>query len=75
MRTTLTVDDDVLVAAKALAEQQKKSVGEVISELARRSLYRPAPARTRNGIPLLQPGPNPAPVTLEMVNALRDELP
>ncbi|RBP09234.1 hypothetical protein DFR50_12271 [Roseiarcus fermentans] len=70
MRTTLTIDDDVLTAAKAIARQ---SVGEVVSELARRALRRPATARERNGVPLLQRGPDDAPVTLEIVNALRDE--
>jgi len=75
MRTTLAIDDDVLVAAKAMAAQRKLSLGEVISELARNSLCRPRPQGERNGVPLLPAGPNPALVTLEMVNALRDELP
>ena len=35
MRTTLTIDDDVLAAAKGLASRQKKTLGEVVSELAR----------------------------------------
>ena len=30
MRTTLAIDDDVLLAAKGLAERQRKSLGEVI---------------------------------------------
>jgi len=75
MRTTLAIDDDVLVAAKALAQQQRRSVGEVISDLARRSLARPKPGRSRNGIPLLSPKPDSPPVTLDLVNALCDELP
>lgn len=75
MRTTLTIDDDVLLAARAIAEQEKKSVGEVVSALARHALRRPEPPKTRNGVPLL-PVRNPdAVVTLEIVNALRDELP
>ncbi|HTR11811.1 MAG TPA: DUF6364 family protein [Roseiarcus sp.] len=75
MRTTLTIDDDVLTAAKAIAEQQHRSVGEVVSELARRALRSPKAPATRNGVPLL-PRENGAPVvTLETVNALRDELP
>jgi hypothetical protein len=41
MRTTLAIDDDVHAAAKDLAATQRKSVGEVISLLARRAL-RPA---------------------------------
>lgn len=75
MRTTLAIDDDVLGAAKAIAAQQRRSVGEVISELARRSLRRPQGGGERNGIPLLSPRPDAPPVTLEIVNALRDELP
>ena len=38
MRTTLDIDDDALRAAKDLAKREKKSVGLVISELARRAL-------------------------------------
>ena len=75
MRTTLTIDDDVLTAAKAIAHQQGRSIGEVVSELARRALRRPPAARERNGVPLLQRGPDDAAVTLDLVNALRDELP
>ncbi|PRD42887.1 CopG family transcriptional regulator [Phyllobacterium phragmitis] len=75
MRTTLGIDDDVLIAAKAMAAQQRRSVGEVISDLARRSLRRPQRGGERNGVPLLSPRPDAPPVTLEIVNALRDELP
>ena len=74
MRTTLAIDDDVLVAAKAMARQQDRSLGEVISDLARRSLRRPQPSVSRNGVPLLAVNPDAPPVTLEIVNALRDEL-
>ena len=38
MRTTLDIEDDVLFAAKALARREKKSAGQVISELARKGL-------------------------------------
>ncbi len=38
MRTTLDIEDDVLSAAKDRARREKKSVGLVISELARRAL-------------------------------------
>lgn len=75
MRTTLSIDGDVLVAAKAMAEQENRSLGEVISDLARRALRRPASHSERNGIPLLSTRPDAAPVTLEIVNVLRDDLP
>jgi len=75
MRTTLTIDDDVLVAAKAIAQQQSKSLGEVLSDLARRALRPKVTAASRNGVPLLPVSGKSAVVTLETVNALRDELP
>ncbi len=75
MRTTLTIDDDVLHAVKAIAHQKNKSAGEVISELARKSLLPPKEVKRRNGIPQLPLRPGAPLVTLEMVNALRDELP
>ena len=51
MRTTLAIDDDILAAAKEMAATEGKSVGEVISTLARNAM-RPASARraTRNGL-------------------------
>ena len=36
MRTTLTIDDDVLAVARALAERNGSSLGRALSELARR---------------------------------------
>ena len=36
MRTTVTIDDDVLAVARALAEQKRSSLGSALSELARR---------------------------------------
>lgn len=77
MRTTLALDDDVLAFAKHLAQRNRQTIGAVISSLARQGLARgaPSPRAERNGIPLLAGGPNPTPVTLELVNQLRDELP
>lgn len=77
MRTTLAIDDDVLAAAKHLAERERKSVGEVISSLARQGLTKGTrTARPiRNGVPLLPTRKGGVPVTLELVNQLRDEEP
>jgi len=77
MRTTLAIDDDILAAAKHLAEREHRSVGEVISALARQGLSRNARGRRseRNGIPLLPSRMSAVPVTLELVNQLRDEQP
>ena len=75
MRTTVTIDDDVLAAAKGLAAREGKTLGEILSALARQALQRPAsPAGFRNGVPLLPVQPGATPVTPELVNRLRDEL-
>ncbi|MGD9902864.1 MAG: CopG family transcriptional regulator [Vicinamibacterales bacterium] len=75
MRTTLDIDDDVLAAAREIADQRRSTAGKVLSELARRGLTRPdAAVPVRNGVPILprraagQPRP-----TLQLVNRLRDE--
>lgn len=75
MRTTLAIDDDVLAAAKELASAEGKSIGEVVSALARRALRPTETAqKTRNGVPLLPVRPNAPRVTSELVRQLREEL-
>ena len=76
MRTTLAIDDDVLAAAKGLAARQRISVGAAISALARQALQRSSTSGSvgvRNGVPLLPLRPDAMPVTLELVNQLRDD--
>ena len=48
MRTTLTIDDDVLAVARALSERTGTSLGCALSELARRGV-RSLSATERNG--------------------------
>ncbi len=75
MRTTVSIDNDVLLVAKSLAQQEQKSLGQVLSALARQGLRREAQlANVRNGVPLLAAGADAMPVTMELVNQLRDEL-
>jgi hypothetical protein len=38
MRTTLSLDDDVLLAVKERARREKRTAGEVLSDLARQAL-------------------------------------
>ena len=76
MRTTLAIDDDVFSAVKGLAAAQQQSVGAILSALARQALAAgQTPPRQRNGIPLLATSGARKPVTPELVNQLRDELP
>ena len=77
MRTTLSLDDDVLAAAKVLARQRKQPIGRVISELARQGLAQanrqnPEPAHIkRNGLMLIPRRLDGSSVDLELVNNLR----
>ena len=79
MRTTLDIDDDVLVAAKELARQKHLSAGQVVSQLLRKVLT----GRTENtlqeadstkhSVAGFRPFPaGKAVVTNEAVNRLRD---
>lgn len=72
MRTTLQVDDDVLDAARQIAAADGRSVGAVISDLARRSL-RPAGIRRTRGMPVFDVPPDAPPITAEDVTRALDE--
>jgi hypothetical protein len=73
VRTTLDLDEDILLAAKDIARRRHASVGRVLSDLARQGLVRGQERGQRNGIPLF-PVPTGAGVaTLELVNRLRDD--
>jgi len=77
VRTTLDIDDDVLQAAKELARHQKKTVGALISELARKALSTPPGGGTAKQPKSLH-GMRPFPprggiVTNEMIDKLRED--
>jgi hypothetical protein len=72
MRTTLQLDDDVLAAARVLADERAVSLGAAVSELARRGL-RGAGLRRERGLPVLDVGPDSPIVTPEMVRDALDE--
>ena len=73
MRTTLSIDDDVLEAARALAEQSRRSIGKVISDLARRGLKPRAEYRTRGGVPCFKVSENARPFTPSAVRQVLDD--
>jgi hypothetical protein len=77
MRTTLDIADDVLQAAKERARREKKTTGEVVSELARFALNAP-PAVPGVRAPKAVHGLRPFPkrggiVTNELIDKLREE--
>jgi hypothetical protein len=81
MRTTLDIDDDVLAAAKELAKARKSTAGEAISDLASKTLTKPAEqadfagpagAVLKHGWYVL-PSRGGLPITSELVQSLLDE--
>lgn len=70
MRTTVDLDEDILRVAKSLARESEKSLGRVISDLARRGLAPSETPRTRSKIPVFDRLPGAKPVTSEMVKEL-----
>ncbi|HEX9370804.1 MAG TPA: hypothetical protein VF897_07345 [Roseiflexaceae bacterium] len=75
MRTTIDLEEDVLLAAKEIARRQGVSIGKALSDLARQALSRQEAGTTRNGVPLFPVRPEAGVVTLELINQLRDEAP
>jgi hypothetical protein len=56
MRTTLMLGDDVYAAAKQIAENSGRTLGEVISQLARKGLASDPSFDIKNGIPVFRIG-------------------
>ena len=77
MRTTLDIANDVLQAAKELAHREKKTTGQVISELARSALTAPPQipiTRRSKSIHGFRPFPKRGGiVTNELIDKLRED--
>ena len=67
MRTTLEIDDDVLRVARSLARTEHKSLGRVVSDLARKGLSPKPRNRSRGGFPTFEVAKSAPPITIEMV--------
>ena len=73
MRTTLSLDPEVLSAARKIATARSQSLGEVISELARRGLAGRAKTTSRKGFPVFQVSKDAPPLTLDDIRRDEDE--
>lgn len=76
MRTTVNIDEDVLLAVRGLARREKRSVGAVLSELARRALAGGVPGSDRSEVEFH--GFRPLPhrggiVTNDLIDRLRED--
>lgn len=77
MRTTLDIDEDVLLAAKERARRERLTTGQVVSRLLRQAMTQPA-AGSIAAEPEASYGFRPFPtrgvvVTNDLVNRLRDD--
>jgi hypothetical protein len=74
MRTTLDIDEDVLLTVKEIAHQRKATAGSVVSGLLRQSLApKSFEIEYEDGIPVLPRRPNGPVITTELVNRLLHE--
>ncbi len=79
MRTTLNLDDDVLMAVKEVAKRESKTVGAVASRLLRNSLAGVAEDRAEYASAPAEFGFRPFPkrggiVTNALIDRLREEV-
>ncbi|MEM1333359.1 MAG: antitoxin [Actinomycetota bacterium] len=74
MRTTLSLDDDVLAAARELARLSDRTLGDVVSELAAEGLAARRSSPTRAGrVPTFSVSGDDPVVTSEQVAHALDE--
>lgn len=79
MRTTIDIADDVLLAVKHRARREKRSAGDLLSELAREALthrHRAPEGKAPEGFYGFEPlPPRGEAVSNELIDKLRDEDP
>ena len=68
----MDLDDDVVAAARELARDQRRSLGSVVSELARRGLT-PARVEADGVLPIIRVPPGAPAITAETVRRALDE--
>jgi len=73
MRTTLVIEDDVLEVARSLADSEGKTLGQVISGLARRGLTSQHQESLDEGFPIFSITPNSKPISSEIVRQALEE--
>lgn len=72
MRTTLDLDDAIVAAARELAAAEQRSLGSMISELARRGLTR-AQVDAEGDLPVIRVPAGTPPITPRVVRRALDE--
>ena len=73
MRTTISLDDDLVPHVKTYAENRDISVGKAVSDLVRRGLHAPLQMRLVNGFHVVDlPAGSPT-VTTDHVSKIEEE--
>lgn len=72
MRTTLQIDADVLEAARQIASADGRTVGAVVSDLARRALL-PAQVKREGDFPVFDVGADAPCITADDVARAQDD--
>ena len=75
MRTTLTLDDDVLAEAANRAEMLHISLGKAVSDLARRGLSVAPPVREVDGLVVFDPPKGSPKITARKVKEALSDFP
>lgn len=73
MRTTVSIDDNVLEAVRKVSRRQKKPLGVVVTNLLREALSPKLTVAGDEGLPLMPVQLGAGRASLEIVNALRDD--
>lgn len=74
MRTTVSIDDELLESAKRRAAERGKTLGQVLEDALRRELAAPAPTE-RPTVPVFRGGTGPRPgIDLTSNRALHEAL-
>jgi hypothetical protein len=73
MRTTLTLDDDVLELAGRQAKLRGVSLGKAVSDLLRRGLSAPTPAQHKDGLVVFRLPADSPKVTTDDVRRIEAE--
>ena len=74
MRTTLSLDDDVLREIETYARSREIALGKAVSELVRRGLHAPLQTRVVNGFHVVElPAGSPR-VSAEHIRKLQEEM-
>lgn len=74
MRTTLSLDDDVLREIKTYARSREIALGKAVSELVRRGLHAPLQTRVVNDFHVVELPPGSPRVSGAHVRKLQEEM-